>query len=280
MSEYRISCVVNNCTKLSSHFWGEHGLSFFIETPGSSFFFDTGQSYEVLSRNISLLNINLYDVNNIIISHGHYDHTGGLSWLISKLNHPTVFADPDIFIKKYSIRNDEKKDIGIPVTRQNLENHAILNLSTSIVELYPDVFISGRIPRTNSYETGDIELFTHDKDQTEKLIQDPVLDDRCIIIKTEKGVILLLGCCHSGIINTLTYVSEYFSDQIHAVIGGAHMASISPERRNFTVAKIKQEFRPNFLYLNHCTGSEIISYMKMSIGYHVMPCPVGTVLQY
>ena len=229
----------------------EHGLSYLIENKDEKYIFDTGQNGIVLN-NAKALGISLTNLNAIILSHGHYDHTGGLIDLISE--GLPVFGHPDIFIKRYSLHSDNTiHDISIPFSRELIESKgANIKLSREQIEIGKEIkiFTTGEVPRINDFEKVSDKFF---KDKELREI-DPIDDDQSLYIETKKGLVVLLGCCHSGIINTLNYIKKLTGNKkINWIIGGTHLISANKSRLEKTIESLRG-FDFDFISPLHCTG--------------------------
>ena len=255
MSEQKteIAIIVNNvsdCPGLIS----EHGLSMYVRSGDLKIIFDAGQEGSIFENNIRKIGIDMQSVNTLVLSHGHYDHTGGVPAVLSACGEVDVYAHPDIWSTRYSVREDRVKSNGISLDSyaaiHNLPDSS-LHLSESYTKLTDTVGITGYIPRINSYEdTGG--PFYFDKDGKEP---DPISDDQALWIKTAKGVVVCAGCSHAGIINTLRYVQKVSGcEKIHAVIGGLHLVNAKEERIEKTIAAL-DEFRLDLIVPCHCTGA-------------------------
>lgn len=141
----RIACVVENTVQRGSPFWGEHGLFYHIETDAGCVLFDTGQTGSVLSHNLALMGESLSDVDALIFSHAHYDHTGGLSTVLAQKPGLPIHAHADILRRRYSIEEDRPRSIGLHLTEWELGQEADLHLSDEPVEVIPDVWTTGEI---------------------------------------------------------------------------------------------------------------------------------------
>ncbi|RZN50597.1 MBL fold metallo-hydrolase [archaeon] len=149
MEKTTITCLCDNTVKYSSTYWGEHGISFLIEAGERTVLFDTGQSYPVLTHNAASMKKELTHVDDVIISHGHYDHTGGLSGLLSLCN-PTVHAQPLVFEKKYQVYDGVNPTyIGMPIDRDTIESRSTLSLDKDSVEVTPTSARRAKSPATS-----------------------------------------------------------------------------------------------------------------------------------
>ncbi len=231
----------------------EWGLSFFIETEGINILFDTGQSITA-THNAATLGIDLSQVDKIILSHGHPDHTGGLKQVLRKINKEIeIIAHPSIWAAKYRHHDGkEDKPMGIPFPRRELESlGARFKLTSEPVKITNRIMTSGEIPMTNDFEELDSGLFVREDNGSRP---DELNDDLALIINTEVGLVVILGCAHHGIINTLHYARKLTGvKQIHAVLGGAHLLYASQEHIWLTVKALK-ELDVKKLGLCHCTG--------------------------
>lgn len=170
---------------------GEHGLSLLVEYKKQKILFDTGQTGKVIENAIRL-GIELKNISAIVLSHGHYDHTGGLKRILEFVQKPIhIYAHPEILSLHYTLYPVERY-IGIPFIKEELESlGANFVWTKNYLEIFPGVLVSGEIPRITSFEKTDRRLVLKTKN---KKIPDPVLDDLSLFIKTKKGLVIILGC--------------------------------------------------------------------------------------
>ena len=241
---------------------GERGLSILIETEGPNILFDTGQSISA-SHNADILGIDLSKINKIVLSHGHYDHTGGLKQILRRIGKRIeIIAHPDIWAAKYNRQED--RYIGIPFHRQTLESlGAEFNLTKEPVRVTASIMTSGEIPMTTDYEN--IEPYLQVKENG-GFKPDKLLDDQALIINTESGLVVILGCAHRGIINTLHHARRLTGVKtIHAVLGGCHLIDATEERIYLTIAALK-ELGVQRIGVSHCTGLPASAIMAQEFG--------------
>jgi 7,8-dihydropterin-6-yl-methyl-4-(beta-D-ribofuranosyl)aminobenzene 5'-phosphate synthase len=256
---------------------GEHGLSLWIETPESCVLFDTGQGL-TLSHNADALGIALDCADAIVLSHGHYDHTGGLHHALSQVPKARLFIHPSALASRYSRRAGLSREIGMPSSARE----AIEGRRTSVVwttepaEVAPGMFVTGPVPRRNGFEdTGG--LFFLDANGA---VPDPIEDDQAMWIETPGGVVVLLGCAHSGVVNTLGYIRERTGGKpILSIVGGMHLGSASAERVTRTIEALRP-LNPAALWACHCTGATATAQLSAAFGNRCRPCSVGTRIEY
>jgi len=261
MDKTTITCLCDNTVKYSSTYWGEHGISFLIEAGERTVLFDTGQSYPVLAHNAAAMKKELTHVGDVIISHGHYDHTGGLSGLLSLCN-PTTHAHPLIFEKKYQVYDGVNPTyIGMPTDRDTIESRSKLSLDKGSVEVTSHIRTTGEVPRNEPTEEVP-ERFKRDDGGT--LVYDPILDDQSVIVDNGSEAIVLLGCTHSGLVNTIKRCKELTDLPISAVAGGTHLVNAPKERLERTVGYLKDEGIR--MYGFHCTGLASAATLRSCLG--------------
>jgi 7,8-dihydropterin-6-yl-methyl-4-(beta-D-ribofuranosyl)aminobenzene 5'-phosphate synthase len=232
----------------------EHGLAFWVETGDHCLLFDTGQGL-VLEDNAQALDVDLDAVDTVVLSHGHYDHTGGLPVVVHRAEADLrVFAHPDAFRPKYKRATSGTRYIGIPPA--SLEALSGLKYPTadtrSAMEVVPGIWVTGEIPRSHPEEAA-TEGFCTDP---EGLHDDPLLDDQALFIDAPQGTVVLLGCTHAGLINTLDHISRLTQGRpIHAVLGGTHLRSATHSRIDWTLDELKY-FNLQRLAAIHCTGDQ------------------------
>jgi len=231
----------------------EWGLSVLVEVDNYKVLLDTGLDMSA-AYNAVIMGIDLSAVDRIVISHGHRDHTGGLRHVLNAMRKQIeVIAHPDIWAAKYS-RTFSKQEqyAGIPFPREALENWgASFRLTKKPVWITDSIVTTGEIHMHTGYEKIDSELFVKESGE---LRPDPLKDDLALIVKTEMGLIVVLGCGHRGMINTLHHAQKITGvEQIHMAVGGTHLIHASREQMDLTIAELKR-LGVQKIGVSHCTG--------------------------
>ena len=255
----------------------EHGLAVLVEWEKDLVLFDTGQTDRLVS-NAKKLAIDLSRVSNVALSHGHYDHTGGLPAFLRQAPEATVFAHPLIFNEKFARELvGTFREVGAPFSRNEVETlSARLCLKKSAQEIVPGVFLSGEIPRKSPFEEDQLDFFVVIGGDRER---DAMLDDQALILDAPSGLVVLLGCAHAGVINTLHHVRQMFPKRPIAVLaGGMHLADAPSERVLRTIEGVR-EFDIPRIVAGHCTGWKPICSLSATFGERFSRLSVGTVIK-
>ncbi len=270
----RIICVVDNTVQRGSQLWGEHGLAFWIETEHGCLLFDTGQSGTVLTHNLDVLGLRLHDVDALALSHAHIDHTGGMRAIFPLNKKLRMIANPSILRPRYSFSEGEYKSIGLPSDLGVETYTSNLQLNDSPVEVLPGLWTTGEIAERSEPEGRSASHFIQVEGEWHP---DPYLDDMSLVMDTQKGLIIICGCCHAGLLNTLAHVRNTFRRPIIAILGGTHLANADDAYLEHVSNVLRDQYDPLFLYLNHCTGESAYLALANAFGARVKPCPAGTI---
>ena len=232
----------------------EWGLSILVEADGQRILLDCGQSTSAV-YNATEMGIDLSTIDKIVLSHGHSDHTGGLREVLKAMRKQTeIIAHPDIWQPKYVKRpgEDTYRYIGIPFQREELEDlGASFRLETGPVWLSENIVTTGEIAMQNDYEHIDANLYARGKDG---FAPDALADDMALVVKTDLGLVVIAGCAHRGIVNTLHQAQNLTGmELVHTVIGGTHLIRAPEEQIELTIAELS-EMGLQRLGVSHCTG--------------------------
>lgn len=265
----------------------EHGFSAMIQVKcgnkQGTVLYDTGISSGGTLHNMSVMGINVNDMQAIILSHGHMDHTLGLSALIDKIGSnqkmPLIFHPDALLERKAVMPGGYENDVSAPKLTDSQKNKVdIVNNTNPILLVDNMILVSGEIARTTSFETGLPSHYTKHNGLWE---DDPLLkDDQCIIINVRgKGLVIITGCCHSGVINTIRYAQVLTGcKQVYAVLGGFHLAGgIFEKIIPGTIAEL-QKINPTYLIPGHCTGWSAIHQIAQTMPHKFISNSVGTTL--
>jgi 7,8-dihydropterin-6-yl-methyl-4-(beta-D-ribofuranosyl)aminobenzene 5'-phosphate synthase len=256
---------------------GEHGLSFYIETEKNRILFDVGQGLAI-ANNAKVLGIDLSAIETVALSHGHYDHAGGLKRLLECNTNFTLHAHPSVFDKKLKRAGNNYKFIGSPLAKDVLEQNGInLMLEKKPVQISPGIMTTGEIPMENDFEETGSGFYIESGGE---ILADFLADDQGIILDAEKGSVVLLGCSHRGVINTLNHVVKLTSGRtIHAILGGFHLGNAS-ESKLRTIMDHLSGFGLEKIGVGHCTGSTAFVALCDRFPQKVFPITVGNVIDF
>lgn len=269
IEEIRLTILVeNSATVENPHLTAKHGLALLLEAKDSksrivTVMVDTGPSPDVTLHNIEKLNIDLEKVDAITLSHGHYDHTGGLVEIIKMMKTPLVIAHPEICNPKFAYR-PSLKYVGTPFKLIDVEEAGGLPLlSRNPVLLAEGIVTTGEIERTTEFEM--VEGF---KTVEANMFKDDVMiDEQALVINLgDKGLVVISGCSHSGIINIVKYSQKIIGEKsVYAIIGGFHLTGAKDEKIQKTIDELLK-FEPRWVMPCHCTGAKAIQKFENTFG--------------
>ncbi|ASJ03785.1 MBL fold hydrolase [Thermococcus profundus] len=251
---------------------GYHGFSALVEHNGYRVLVDTGTDGKVLINNMRELGVEPDSIDALFLTHGHYDHTGGMAELLKVRREPLdVYAHPGIFARRIALK-PKRMEIGIPFTREELESlGAVFHLSEKPHEFLPGFISPGEIERRTWDRT--VGYLVEDG----KEIRDPIRDDVALIIDLGESIAVITGCGHSGILNIARYTIETARKPIKTLIGGFHLRG-APELLLDEVVKGIKELGVETLHAGHCTGIDEYAYLKAHFG-SAEPLHVGKVIE-
>jgi len=272
----KITTLVENAVGTSQGLIGEHGLSFLVEYDDGKLLFDTGQGMTLLNNAVKM-GFCPQDFKRVVLSHGHYDHAGGLKMLVESGARFELIAHPDAFAEKVAMFPGKGFiPIGNPVNIEYLKESGItVKIVSESIELAPGIMTTGEVPMKTDFEKIEPMLFVRENG---KEIPDPLADDQALILDTDKGIVVLLGCAHRGVVNTLMRVQELTGKTtVYAVVGGFHLERASDAQVRQTVDVLK-EFDVRQISPAHCTGIRATKAFLDAFGNRITTANVGFTL--
>lgn len=260
-TELRITTLIENMPDGKEQLLAEHGLSLYIEFAGKKILFDTGQTGDFL-KNASDLGINLKELDYIMISHGHYDHSGGVMTMVSELDKEVpIYMGEGFFLPKYKLLSDGTfRYNGNPFTEADLakEKVQIQMVKTDVTQVLDDIFLLKNFPSVSGFEELNQKFLLK---QGEEYVLDVFGDEIALVLRTSKGLVLIVGCSHVGICNILAAVHERMEEPIYAILGGTHLMEADEVRLEKTM-QILEEYGVQCVAVSHCTGERGICVAK------------------
>ena len=249
----QVTVLVNDSTDRTG-LETEHGLALWIEHDGRRILFDTGTSGQVLLRNAAALGVKLDEAEALCLSHGHYDHTGGLGAVLGLLRGATLYAHPALFTPKYARRSSGWQSIGIRLSREDVEAAGLhVSLSAGPQEVVPGATLLGEVERDPGYVPSTPHLFIEDE-QGRRV--DPFPDDQALALDVGDGLIVVSGCAHAGIINHCRAAQRLHpGGALRAVLGGFHLVGASPVLLEATLDAFR-DLAPQAIHPCHCTDQQ------------------------
>jgi 7,8-dihydropterin-6-yl-methyl-4-(beta-D-ribofuranosyl)aminobenzene 5'-phosphate synthase len=257
----------------------EWGLAILVETEDRCILLDTGSS-QAIAQNIEALSVDPRRIDTIVLSHGHGDHTGGLQTVLSRIKRKglPVVAHPAVWGPKYSKdrKTGELKYVGIPFRREELESlGAEFRLSSEPTWITENIVTSGEEPMTTDYESVPDSLLLKNG---ERFVQDPMADDQSLFLRTDLGLIIILGCAHRGIINIVRFATKLTGiDEVYMVMGGTHLGPARKAQVDQTIADLK-DLGVRKLGVSHCTGMGVAARLAHEFGGKFFFNNTGTVV--
>ena len=256
----------------------EHGFSALIERNGDSYLFDTGGGKFIVDNAITF-GKRLEDITGIILSHGHDDHVGGLKKVLEQTGPVPVYGHPDMFADRYLMKETaDGTDFvykGIPFKTEFLESlGARFVLNREFVEIADGMYLTGEVPRLTDFETLDEK---QKRKVGDEWTTESFPDDQSLLLKTDRGLVVIFGCAHAGMINIIRHaVTKTGEERIHGIIGGTHLGFLDDARRETSIAELKK-MSMDFVGVSHCTGIMAASRLAQEFGDRFIYGQVGTV---
>jgi len=281
MIHTRITVVCENSVQASLPLIAEHGLSFLIEREDVTLF-DTGQGIGLI-HNLTVLEKNIRDIKRIVLSHGHYDHTGGLSeilqhldWEIPAFLNPSAFDDKRALVDTGGVTVDAP--IGMRQSRKEYEESgAVFNMVRGFAPITRGISALSDVKRETRWKSWDRRLKVKISGE---ITDDPFNDDLSLLIETGSGPVVLLGCAHAGLVEILDEIAERTGlTEFHAIIGGTHLAS-APEDYVTQAIETLHRYRVRKIGLSHCTGFHVACRFAAEFPDAFVSASVGAVFEF
>lgn len=257
---------------------GEWGFSALVEADGRRILVDTGARPETVLQNARELNVDLSNVHEVILTHNHIDHAGGLMTLRREMMKKNPAALSVVHVGKgifYSRPSPEGEDNHMIAIRKEYEATGGKFVEHSEgIEIFPGAWLSGPVPRKFPEHNWSVK----GKVQTpDGLVEDTIPEDQSLVLNTPKGLVIVTGCGHAGIVNILTYATaSYVNAPVYSIVGGLHLFNASDDQVNWTADEFKQ-FKVANLLGAHCTGIEAVYRLRSRAGMSRKSAVVGTV---
>ncbi len=258
---------------------GEHGFSAFIETEQGNYLFDTGSGYSIVANSLELKK-DLRSIKRIFLSHGHSDHTGGLPQVLKLKGEVDIHVHPHLFQDRMKVIKEGGKEVrsyvGLIYKRAYLESlGANFIFNTDFTEVEKGMFLTGEVSRRTAFEKPDPRLFNKVNGHE---VPDLFPDDQSLVLHSEKGLIVILGCAHSGMINILNHIIDRTGkDHFHSILGGTHLDFLTPDQLEESIKTLKT-MKIERLGISHCTGMRAASRLMQEFGSRFSYGHVGSVL--
>lgn len=266
-TKLKITVLVEN-TVYTEGLLAEHGLSLLLEFENRKYLFDSGQGM-ALKNNAQKIGLNFNKLDGLILSHGHYDHTGGVSHLLEVNPMLDIYAHPDFQIDRYSQRGKRL----VPVSYSGPEIKEFNEIS-NLTEIESGMFLTGEIKNAENYINE-----KYKRKNNNNYVSDNFSDDLSLYFEGENGLIVILGCSHKGVLNILREIeSKSGISEIDKVIGGMHLMSADQQK----LQKIIDYFKfkdVNEVYPLHCTGRKAASFFKEKLGDKIKFAGVGSIIE-
>lgn len=266
-----VTVLVEN-TASAPRYQGEYGWAIMVETPSTTILLDTGSSADALFHNTRAAHKDLSRVDRLIISHGHFDHTGGLKNFLQKFPAVPLYVHSAAF-SDHNRKNadDSLTYIGSPVLLKELTGLGIkVEFTDQFTEIAPDIFVTGSIPRRTDFEDAGGPFFL----SADRV--DEIIDDQALIIKENDDLIIISGCAHAGVVNTMQYaLSQTGARHIKTVIGGMHLINADADRIAETIVAFKQ-YEVERIIPAHCTGFKAAAELYAALGSKVEKAESGS----
>jgi 7,8-dihydropterin-6-yl-methyl-4-(beta-D-ribofuranosyl)aminobenzene 5'-phosphate synthase len=276
--DLKITTLIEDNPSVNTKLYNEHGLSLYIEIDGMNLLFDTGKSGNFI-RNAEILNIDLNKLDYVMISHGHYDHSGGFRKLVEEISKSyKLIVGEGFFNNKYGIiERDTYKHLGNSFNKEyiNENNIAIKYIKQDIYYITENIMVFTNFKRNNDFELPNKRFQIK---QDEKYILDDFFDEIVLVLKSKSGLFVVVGCSHVGIVNILETIIKRTGLPIYGIIGGTHLIEADEQRLNKTIDFLKEKYI-QIIGVSHCTGEKAAGEIKRQFGERFLYNNTGNIIE-
>ncbi|MBK5241202.1 MBL fold metallo-hydrolase [Clostridium sp.] len=274
----KITTLIEDNSSADIKLYNEHGLSLYMEIDGMKILFDTGKSGDFI-KNAETLNIDLNKLDYVMMSHGHYDHSGGFRKLVEETsNSYKLIVGEDFFNEKYgTIEGDNYKYLGNSFEKGYIHknNIAIKYIKQDIFYITENIMVFANFKRNNDFELPNKRFQIK---QDEKYILDDFYDEIVLVLKGKRGLFVVVGCSHVGIVNILETIIERTGLPIYGIIGGTHLVEADEQRLNKTIDFLKEK-DIKIIGVSHCTGEKAAEEIKRQFGERFLYNNTGNIIE-
>ena len=285
LDSLRITVLAEDSVLYESPYLGQHGLSFLLEGRRGEttrrILVDVGQNSQALLHNMRIMNILPAAVDAIVLTHCHYDHTQGIVAMLQEIGKRElpVIAHPDVF-RTHFVVQPYLRHVGVMQGDSGEEIEKAggrLYLTKDPLEMMPGIMTTGEVKRQTDFEEVGIELKTIEGG---KIKDDPMLDDISVVSNVEeKGLVIVAGCSHAGVINIVRHAREITGcDRIEGIVGGLHLVDAPDARTKRTVEELSK-LNPKWIWAGHCTGFKAQVELYLALGERFSPLHTGMKLE-
>jgi len=276
--DFKITTLIEDNPSADTRLYTEHGLSLYMVIDGIKILFDTGKSGDFI-KNAELLKIDLSKLDYVVLSHGHYDHSGGFRKLVDKVGTSyKLIVGEEFFYNKYGlIEGDTYKYLGNSFDKEYIRQNNIQTkyIEEDIFHITENIIIFTNFKRINDFELPNKRFQIK---QDKNYILDNFSDEIVLTIKSEKGLFVILGCSHVGIVNILETIIERTGMPVYGIVGGTHLIEADELRLNSTMNFFKEK-DIHILGMSHCTGKNALVEIEREFGNRYLYNNTGNVIK-